>query len=361
MKSMAKILSFIKHRAFLLVSLAIMLLSFTVTLPTGEMIVNLEWNGLCMILIMSLALTGLFKEKALYPLKLSADIFEHTAALLLFLAAASYILSMFITSLAASIFLIPLSIAMLEKKERDNLIPGTAALIAISANAGGMILPSGSMQNMLLNRALPEGSSFIMTMLPFALLAIPVILLMIPAILGRKISERVYIHGFEEEEIGAKGMRMMYICLILVAIISSFGLFRWQDILIFTIAILVVFDRKVFLKTDYTLFLSMFFLSIAGSALSPLLSGNALAESIAVSEILGSGAGAAITLPAASNAIDVLIGSNIGSFGTLASPAAFIALMTLIRRGRKEAGIFTLYYTASSILIIIVSLLLLTV
>ena len=343
-----------RKKWYLPLSFAVMLLSFFFKAPTGEMIVSLEWNGLTMIFIMALSVAGLMKEKTLSPLKIASDAFEHMGAILLWFIALGFALSAFITSIAASLFLIPLAINLLEKKERKEQIPGTVAAIAISANAGGLLLPSGSIQNMLLHRAIEADSSFIMTMLPFFLISIPVLLLMLPAVLGKKIMERVYIHGeYDEDEVGTKGMRMLYVCLIAVAVLSSFGLFKWFVILLVTLIILIVFDRSVFIRTDYSIFLSILFLTIAGNSFD---AGTAsIMKSTLLSEGIGSGAAATFLLPSADNVSNLLIGSNIGAFGTVISAPALIALHSMVKRGNKDSLIFTAYYTGASVLFIALS------
>ena len=354
MKSMNKVLGYMRKKWYLPLSFAVMLLSFFVNAPTGEMIVSLEWNGLTMIFIMSISVAGLMKEKTLSPLKIASDAFEHMGAILLWFIALGFALSAFITSIAASLFLIPLAINLLEKKERKEQIPGTVAAIAISTNAGGLLLPSGSIQNMLLHRALDADSSFIMTMLSFFLISIPVLLLMIPAVLGKKTMERVYIHGeYDEDEVGTKGMRMLYVCLIAVAVLSSFGLFKWFVILLVTLIILIVFDRSVFIRTDYSIFLSILFLTIAGNSFD---AGTvSIMKSTLLSEVIGSGAAAAFLLPSADNVSNLLIGSNIGAFGTVISAPALIALHSMMKRGKKDSLIFTAYYTGASVLFIALS------
>lgn len=354
MKSMNKVLGYMRKKWYLPLSFAVMLLSFFVNAPTGEMIVSLKWNGLTMIFIMSISVAGLMKEKTLRPLKIASDAFEHMGAILLWFIALGFALSAFITSIAASLFLIPLAINLLEKKERKEQIPGTVAAIAISANAGGLLLPSGSIQNMLLHRAIEADSSFIMTMLPFFLISIPALLLMIPAVLGKKTMERVYIHGeYDEDEVGTKGMRMLYVCLIAVAVLSSFGLFKWFVILLVTLIILIVFDRSVFIRTDYSIFLSILFLTIAGNSFD---AGTvSIIKSTLLSEVIGSGAAAAFLLPSADNVSNLLIGSNIGAFGTVISAPALIALHSMVKRGKKDSLIFTAYYTGASVLFIALS------
>ena len=148
-------------------------------------------------------------------------------------------------------------------------------------------------------------------------------------------------------------MRMLYVCLIAVAVLSSFGLFKWFVILLVTLIILIVFDRSVFIRTDYSIFLSILFLTIAGNSFD---AGTAsIMKSTLLSEGIGSGAAAAFLLPSADNVSNLLIGSNIGAFGTVISAPALIALHSMMKRGKKDSLIFTAYYTGASVLFIALS------
>ena len=158
---------------------------------------------------------------------------------------------------------------------------------------------------------------------------------------------------YDEDEVGTKGMRMLYVCLIAVAVLSSFGLFKWFVILLVTLIILIVFDRSVFIRTDYSIFLSILFLTIAGNSFD---AGTvSIMKSTLLSEVIGSGAAAAFLLPSADNVSNLLIGSNIGAFGTVISAPALIALHSMVKRGKKDSLIFTAYYTGASVLVIALS------
>ena len=64
---------------------------------------------------------------------------------------------------------------------------------------------------------------------------------------------------------------------------------------------------------------------------------------------------AAFLLPSADNVSNLLIGSNIGAFGTVISAPALIALHSMMKRGKKDSLIFTAYYTGASVLFIALS------
>ena len=124
MRLMNKVLGYMRKKWYLPLSFAVMLLSFFFKAPTGEMIVSLEWIGLTMIFIMSLSVAGLMKEKTLSPLKIASDAFEHMGAILLWFIALGFVLSTFITSIAASLFLI---FAVLMQSGKSKKLSGTIA------------------------------------------------------------------------------------------------------------------------------------------------------------------------------------------------------------------------------------------
>ena len=347
-----RIKAFITKHLVPAVSLAVMLLSFSVTLPTGEMIVSLEWSGLVLGFVMTLTIAGLRKEGIMNSLGRSASVFSHLGAMAAFFAVMAFILSPFITSLFAVSSILPLAASMLEKRERKEEIPAFAAIITLSAIAGGTILPAGSWHNMLLHMTLGD-ASFLKVMLPYFLASVPVIAISIPLLLGKRITERLYINENIEENAGNKGMRMLYVCFAFITLLSSLSLFRWIDILIFTLAILLVFDRSVFLKADYSAFLSMLFLSIAGRCFSPLLSqflqNGLLWKGIVATEIFGGLPVAAFAEAAATDPVSILKAVNIGSAGTVLSLPALCALKRLKKEDRKT---FAIKYSAISIILL---------
>ena len=340
-----------KRRSIIILasSLAILLLSFIVSLPTGEMIVSLDWTGLAMLFIMTLTAAGLGKEGSLEALRSTASSFSHLGSIAAFFTASTFILSPFISSLYAISMLLPMAISVLERKERDDAIPSTAAAMAIAAIAGGMILPGGSVHSMLIGGS-AGGENVAKAMLPYFLASIPLVAISVPLLLRKRLAERTYIGQECAIEQGSKGLRMLYICFAFIFFLTSFGLFKWVDILIFTVAILLVFDRSVFLKADYTILVSAMILSLAGACLAPisskLLSSGALWKSAVLSEIIGS-------LPAAAlcsgSGASILEGVNIGGAGTLMSLPALVAFLLIKKDGRRR---FLVEYTVLSILLV---------
>ena len=190
-------------------------------------------------------------------------------------------------------------------------------------------------------------------MLPFFLISIPAVALSIPLLLGKRMQERTYITEKNENSNGNKGMKMLYVCFAFITLLSSLSLFRWIDIVIFTIAILLVFDRTVFLKADYSLLLSVVFLSLAGECLAPLmgnfLSTGAVWKEAVATEIIGGLPVALLAAPGVDGQM-LLKAVNIGSAGTILSLPALSALKIVGKENRKA---FALRYTLLSALLLV--------
>ena len=351
-KSKMKGIKFSSNHILLCVSFLLMLLSFLVSFPTGEMIVAIEWNGIAMAFVMTMTVAGLRKENVMGGLEKSAQAFTHTGSLAAFFAAMALILSPFITSLFALSSILPLAIKVLRKREREELVPSFAAIITLSATGGGTLLPGGSWQNIVLHKTLGD-ESFITAMLPYFIASIPVAALAVFALLGKRTMERTYITEEIEQEKGNKGLKMLYVCFAFIALLASLSLFRWVDIVLFTAVILLVFDRSVYLKADYSFLLSTIFLLIAGSCASPVLSlfteSGALWKCAVLSEIIGSYPVAALFGKSAADPVTLLKAVNIGTAGTVLSLPA-LAAMSILKKEERKA--FAIRYTIVSLILL---------
>ena len=349
---MKRIEAAFKNHPLPIVSFFIMLLSFLVNAPTGEMVVSMEWNGIAMAFVMTMTLSGLKKERVVEGIRKSGAVFTHLGSLAAFFAVMAFILSPFITSLFAVSSILPIAISMLEERERKDECASFAAIITLSAIAGGTLLPGGSWHNIALHKSIGD-ASFLKTMLPFFLISIPAVAISIPLLLGKRMQERTYITGKNEDSNGNKGMKMLYVCFAFITLLSSLSLFRWIDIVIFTIAILLVFDRTVFLKADYSLLLSVVFLSLAGECLAPLmgnfLSTGAVWKEVVATEIIGGLPVALLAAPGVDGQM-LLKAVNIGSAGTILSLPALSALKIVGKENRKA---FALRYTLLSALLLV--------
>ena len=351
---MKAIKDFISSHMLPIAAFVLMLISFAVTPPTGEMIVSLRWDGIAMAAVMTMTIAGLKKEKAVNGIRRSAAVFTHLGSTAAFFAVITLLLSPFITSPFAVCSILPIAMDILKRKERQEMIPSFAALITLSAIAGGTILPGGSWHSMVLHKALGN-ESFLTTMLPYFIASLPVLALSIPILLGTRIMERTYIPEGNEEAGGNKGMRMLYVCFAFITFLSSLSLFRWFDILIFSAAILIVFDREVFRKADYSMLLSMIFLLIAGKGFMPvtaaLMADGLVWKTIITAELFGGLPVASFLTALDTDQVLLLQAVNIGSAGTMLSLPALAACGIVGKEYRKG---FIARYTIISVILLAV-------
>ena len=311
------------------------------SMPSGEDIVNLGWDTFFTLIIIMLSYTGLMKERAFAPIGAFLSMLRFTYFLLLAASLAAFILGSIIGAYAAAISMIPLTLSILRSAERGRYSARTAAVLTIAAVLGSMALPSGSIANIYL--AERTEASFVMTMLPLTITGLVLLPILPIFVLGKNVKDEVFIHDEIDAE-GSKSMRMLYVCLMIIATLTAMGSFFWFDILILFLVVLAIFDRKVFIKMNWAiplsfLFLSIFAQSIAQSVAHPAALGI-------VSEIAGSTAAALITkLPASAEAIRAV---NIGGLGLLSGMAGYGAAMRL-EGSRKE---YALSYLACSIPVI---------
>lgn len=335
---MSKIASWIRSHWYLPLTMLLALIGVIVKTPSGEDIVNLGWDTFFTTILIMLAYTGLDKERALAPLKAFLSALRFTVSILITASLASFVLGAVIGGYAAAIMMVPITLSVLKGAEREGFSARAAALVTASAVLGSMALPSGSIANTYLAPRM-EGS-FISVMLPLSAAGLALACILPFALMGRRIKDEVFIHSDVDKE-GSKSMRMLYVCLMIIAALTALGSFMWLDILILFLFVLIIFDRKVFLRVNWAIPLSFLFLSIFASSL-----GLGLDEPwtiAAASEIAGSTASSlSLSLPASAEAVRAV---NIGGLGLLTGMAA---LGVAGRMGKGWKG-FALCYLLVSI------------
>ena len=344
----------------LIITGVLMLLFFIITPPTGEMIVSLPWQTFFTLFMLSVAAGGLGKERIYAPVGVLMSSFQYTYSLIAFSAAAAFIISPFITAPYAVLAIIPLLLETLEKAGKKELRPVSAAIVSVAASCGAMLFPEGSAQNLILMEEHAD-LSVITVMYPAVIIAVPVLALIIALVMRFKVRDRIYIHESSDPEPGNKSLRMLYICLAIVAGLSAFRLFFWFDVLIVFLAVIIIFDRKVLLKTDYILLVSFLFLVTAvrsaGSdenvttLLSGLTAAHPLLFPLLLSAVLGPVPAAVLLSTAAENTELLLIAVNLGGMMFLSSVSAFNAIRA--EGNRRTAAWRIVTGTAAVILIIL--------
>ena len=218
-----------------------------------------------------------------------------------------------------------------------------------------MLLPAGSAQNLIISSG--YGVSAIDTMYPAFLISIPVMALVLIIILGRNLlRDRIYMHAKASDDTGSRSLRMFYICLLLVVALSASKLFFWFDVLIVFLAVVIVFDRKVFLKADYIMLVSFMFVITAAESfassgfLEPVIREGMASHPVLLPYILSaflSPSVASVMLDSAAQHPDtLLLLANLGGMAFLSSASA---IPLLLRRKSPAAMLRIAIGTAISL------------
>ena len=338
---MNKIVGYLRSHWYLPLSLLLAMIGVAIRVPQGEDIVNLGWDVFFTFPLIYVSYAGLRRERAFSLMRSFLSMIRFSYVVLLFIGLFSYALGALITSYATVLVMVPMAISTLKGAERERYIPSAAALVVLSASLGSMLLPSGSLANLYIAPRLGDEGTMIMPMLPLALTGLVFVLFLPLAVLGRNVRDEIFLHEEIDTE-GSKSMRMLYVCMMIISVLTAVGTFFWMDILILFLVVLLIFDRKALLSVNWAIPFSFMLLSLFTSSIDLDMPG--MAPAIGITELIGSTLSALLLHPS-SDPVTLLRAVNIGSLGLITSMAAFPAFMMM----GKDRGRFAIHYLLMSI------------
>jgi len=354
-----KILQFIKKETVLTISGIAAVITMFIVPISREYISYIDFRVLALLFCLMAAVAG-FNDNAVF-LKLSCLLLKKvkgTRSLGAVLVLLCFISSMWITNDVALITFVPFAIMILNIAGRQKQIIKIVVLQTVAANLGSMLTPVGNPQNLSLYTYYDLSiSEFIKITLPYAAFSLIIIL---AAILTTK-NERLDIKIDEtaaKDKTAKPYMIIIYSLLFAISLACVIRLIDYKITFITVFAAILILDRKILKKVDYSLLLTfVFFFIFVGNVGSipavkdffgKLLAGREFGISVAASQII-SNVPAAVLLSAFSNNYKALIlGTNIGGLGSLvASLASLISYKLYSRtddaRPAKYLAVFTLY------------------
>ena len=238
---------------------------------------------------------------------------KNTRGLVLFLVFTCFFSSIFITNDVSLIIFVPFTILALRKVDRMDLIVITVSMQTIAANVGCMVLPIGAPHNIVMYTVsnIPFGS-FFMLLLPYVLVS--VVFLVVLSLFVPK--DGISLPEFRKIDVS------------------------YDDFL-----------KRVFLGIDYYLlltFIALFVLignleniSFFNVLFTKWIAGNEVLVGVVASQVISNVPSAMLLSGFSTNYEAIIIGINIGGFGTLiASMANLISYKILVR----EFGEFKIRY-----------------
>ena len=367
---MNRIIDFLKKEIVLSVSFVLALSSMFFVPPSEKYFDYIDFRTLGLLFSLMTVMAGfnkmgVFKVIAEYLLNKVNTMRGVTLSLVLL----CFFSSMIITNDVALITFVPFTIVLLKLADKQSRAIYVVTLETIAANLGSMLTPIGNPQNLYLFSAYNMNiSDFFKTILPYALISL--VMLVCCSLFSGK-SPIVYNENREELNFD-KRLITMYIALFAIALLSVFRVlnylillavvivFRVLNYLILLAVVIVfvlIFDRKVLLKVDYSLLFTFIFLFVfignlgnisqINGWLSSVVNGNEVPVGVLASQVFSNVPATILLSGFTNNATDLMIGVNIGGLGTLIASMASLISFKFIQKENvsiaKYFGLFTLF------------------
>lgn len=352
-----RIKSFLKREVILCVAFVLALISCFFVKPDIQFFSYIDYRTLSILLVLMLTMAGLQRLLVFRQIgEALVNRMHSIRGVALVLIALCFFSSMLITNDVALITFVPFTVITLTLAKRKDLFIIVIVLETVAANLGSMLTPLGNPQNLYLYSLSGMGlSSFILLMLPYSLVSLLLILAAAMLFVKKDAVEGTGISEYKR----TKGDRLkiaMYVALFLLSLAVVARVLDFRIGLLIVVAMVLVFDRKIITKPDYSLLLTFVFLFIfignikripeLSEALRFLVGQNEVAVSVALSQGI-SNVPAAILCSGFTDRIDSLIvGTNLGGLGTLiasmASLISFKQYSSVEGADRKKyIGVFT--------------------
>ena len=366
---MNRTIEFIKKEAVLCAAVLLALISMFFVFPDKQYADYIDFRTLGILFSLMAVMEGM---KSIGVFRLTAEGLLKRAgsirSIAMILVGLCFFSSMIITNDVALITFVPFTIVtfrMLGRKTEDELLVPIVVMQTLAANLGSMLTPLGNPQNLYLYGV--SGISlgrFIKLLLPFAALSF---LMLFVWILVKTSS-----YEFEAEislsDDGSKLSKSRFavylllfaVCLLAVADVIHFAVAAGA-----AVAVLLIADRRLLGKIDYSLLLTFigFFIFIGNmsrveainSFLSRIIDGNEFAVSVGASQVISNVPAALLLSGFSDNYEKLILGTDIGGLGTLiASMASLISFKCISKERPDVKKRYFLLFTVSNIVFLAV-------
>lgn len=361
-----KCIGFVKKEPVLFVSVILAAISSFIILPSEKYMRYPDYRVLSLLFCLMLVVAGL-KDAGVFEYMAQAllqkvDSLRKLVVLLVFLC---FFTSMFITNDVALLTFVPFTIMLFEMGGFQKYIIRTIVLQTIAANLGSMSTPVGNPQNIYLYSHFHMSSAeFFKYMMPLSV-ASAVLLIGCTMTVPKTAVES---SGEKPEKIEKKSICMVYMGLFVLCILCVLRMISFEWMLLITVVIVLITDRKRLAEADYKLlFTFLFFFIFIGNlknmesireVLMKIIDGHELILGIGFSQIISNVPAAILMSGFTHDAVSLLQGVNIGGLGTLiASLASVISYQLYAKTDGKNRGRYMLEFSLYNLLFLSVLIL----
>lgn len=329
---MNKITEFLKKEAVLTVSAILAVISIFFVPPSADYISYIDLKTIALLFCLMAVMAGLREIgvfSALANSLLARTKNFRTVSLILILLC--FFTSMLITNDVALITFVPFAVEVVKKSDKTQFAVPIIVLQTIAANLGSMLTPVGNPQNLYLySMSQMNLWEFIMLVLPYTAISFVLLLASNFAVKSSTINYNAEKIRFSVK-LTTLYILLFFVCMLTVANVLPY----WISLLVVTVTVLIA-NRKLLLKVDYSLLLTFifFFIFIGNMSnvdafknmVSYLLDGREILVSVISSQVISNVPAAVLLSGFTDNIKALIIGTNIGGLGTLiASMASLIS------------------------------------
>ena len=361
---MTKVKEFIKNEIVLLLSLILAIISSFVILPSDKYFEYIDFNTLgllfCLMIVMAgLNKLGIFKFIAT---KLLTKV-KTIVGISLILSLLCFFSSMIITNDVALITFVPFTVTALKLSDKMDKLIWIVTVETIAANLGSMLTPIGNPQNLYLFSAFNMSiGDFIFTILPYASLSLALVIMSCLFTGKGKINTL----NSDNKTDFSKLHISLYLILFVLALLTVFRVIPCLVTFLITFAVILIFDKKVILKVDYSLLFTFVFLFIfignlgeikpISEFLKSIVNSHEVLVGVVSSQVFSNVPATILLSKFTENAKDLLIGVNLGGLGTLIASMASLISFKFVAKEKVGTGKYILIFTVTNIIFLALNL-----
>ena len=269
---MKQILKFLKKEMMLTAALVAAIASMFLSKPDLSLVQNIDWKTLATLFMLITVLEGFKKEDIFVPIIKKTIKISSMIGLTCFFVYSVFFSSMFVTNDVSLIIFVPLTIFLFRAGNQEKYILPVLTLENIAAIRGSLLTPFGSPQNLFLySQSGISASSFVIMMLPLWLMSFVILFFFIAMLYRKNLKLSIEVKSSDvcgEWKKEGRFKRILYIflfVLVILCIVTRTSL--WPFVTLFVALSLLIFDRKILLKTDYVLLLTFFCFFVFSSSI----------------------------------------------------------------------------------------------
>ena len=369
---MKQMLTFFKNEIVLTISFVLASASAFFVKPDLLYLQYIDYRTLSILLSLMLTMAGF---QRLQVFRQIGEIFvsktSSVRSIVFVLIALNFFFSMLITNDVALLTFVPFSVITLSLVKRKDLFCIVIVLETIAANLGSMLTPLGNPQNLYLY-SLADMSliSFVQLMLPYSAVSFVLLILFNYFFIKAEkvLFERTARSNYKRTK-KEKGLLAIYLLTFLLSLLTVMKVIFYPIGLVCVLLLVMIFDRKVLRKPDYSLLATFVFLFIfignikripaIASVIDMAIQGHELLVAVLLSQVISNVPAAILCSGFTDEISKLIIGTNLGGLGTLiASMASLISFKQYSYTENADKKRYLLVFTGLNLLFLAILLLL---